>query len=372
MRVLMISKACLVGAYQRKLEAIAAHGDIELTVIVPPEWRERHHTLQLERVHTSGYNLIVAPLRFNGSYHLHYYPGLRRHIERLRPNIVHIDEEPYNLATFLALRLARDAGAKSLFFTWQNIYRRYPPPFAQMERQVLRHADGGLAGNHEAVDVWRRKGYTGPLEVIPQFGVDPAYFAPPLDALPHEYFMIGYAGRLVSEKGVDLLIRAAARLPGKWVLRILGAGPERNALGELAGVYNLAGSVSFEPPVPSTDMPGFYHGLDALVLPSRTRRNWKEQFGRVLIEAMACGVPVVGARSGAIPEVIGEAGLLFAENDVDALADCLQALMERPRLRQQLAAEGRARVLKQFTQQRIADQTVAFYRRLMGAARPAA
>ncbi len=366
LRVLMISKACLVGTYQRKLEAIAAHDDIALTVVVPPFWKERGRTLHLERTHTSGYRLLVEPLRFNGNFHLHYYPGLRRHIFALRPDVVHIDEEPYNLATYHALRLARRVGAKSLFFTWQNIYRRYPPPFAQMEHWVLRHADYGIAGNDEAVDVWRRKGYGGPLEVIPQFGVDPYIFSPDPAPQEREHFVIGYAGRLVEEKGVDLLIRAAMKLPGRWALRILGDGPQREALRILAGVYDLSGSVIFEPPVPSTEMPQFYRGLDVLVLPSRTRPHWKEQFGRVLIEAMACGVPVVGARSGAIPEVIGNAGLLFPEDDAEALAACLLALMQRPRLRQQLAQEGRARVLERFTQEHIAERTVAVYRRLAG------
>lgn len=370
LRVLMISKACLVGTYQRKLEAIAAHDDITLTVIVPPLWKEPGRTLHLERAHTSGYTLLVEPLRFNGNFHLHYYPGLKRHILALRPHIVHIDEEPYNLATYHALRLARRVGAKGLFFTWQNLYRRYPPPFAQMERWVLRHVDYGIAGNEEAVSVWRRKGYRGPLEVIPQFGVDPQAFSPDPNPRDRDHFVIGYAGRLVEEKGVDLLIRAAVKLPGKWALRILGDGPQREALRILAGVYDLSGSVIFEPPVPSTEMPQFYRTLDVLVLPSRTRPHWKEQFGRVLIEAMACGVPVVGARSGAIPEVIGNAGLLFPEDDADALAACLLALMERPRLRQQLAQEGRARVLERFTQEHIAARTVAVYRRLVGRDQP--
>lgn len=366
LRVLMVSKACLVGTYQRKLEVIASHDDIELTVIVPPSWKEPGRTLYLERTHTAGYTLIVEPLRFNGNFHLHYYPGLKRHVLALRPDVVHIDEEPYNLATYHALRLARRVGAKSLFFTWQNIHRRYPPPFAQMERWVLRHADYGIAGNEEAIAVWRRKGYSGPMEVIPQFGVDPQLFSPDPAPREREHFVIGYAGRLVPEKGVDLLIRAVVKLPGRWILRILGEGPQHEALQMLVGVYDLSGSVIFEQPVPSTEMPRFYRGLDVLVLPSRTQRNWKEQFGRVLIEAMACGVPVVGARSGAIPEVIGNAGLLFPEDDANALAACLLALMQRPRLRQQLAEDGRARVLERFTQAHVAAQTAAVYRKLAG------
>ncbi len=362
LRVMMISKACVVGAYQRKLEEIAAYPDIDLTVVVPPFWRDGRGILTLERAYTRGYRLAVEPMRFNGNFHLHHYPRLARLLAEVRPDVAHIDEEPYNLATYQAARLARRHGAKVVFFSWQNIARRYPPPFAQFERWVLRHSDHGIVGNQEAVDVWRGKGYAGPLSVIPQFGVDPEAFSPSTSAVPARPFTIGYAGRFVPEKGLDLLIRAVAALPGKWVLRLLGDGPQRDDLRGMAGVYNISGSVSFEPPIPSTEMPGFYRQLDALVLPSRARPNWKEQFGRVLVEAMACGVPVIGARSGAIPEVIGEAGLLFPEDDAEALAGHLLALMEGGDLRRALSQAGRKRVLARFTQAQVAAQTVAVYR----------
>jgi glycosyltransferase involved in cell wall biosynthesis len=359
-RVLMICKACVVGAYQRKLEAIAAYPDIGLTVVVPPAWGDQ----KLERAFTEGYRLIVEPIRFNGNFHLHYYPHIGQRIAENDPQIVHVDEEPYNLATYHTMQAARRAGAKTLFFSWQNLNRRYPFPFGLIERRVLAQADYALVGSQEAAAIWREKGFKGPISVIPQFGVDPELFAPPALPVAHRRFTIGYAGRLVPEKGLDLLIEAAARLPGKWYLRLLGAGPAREALRTQAGLLNIGGSVSIEEPVPSTQMPAFYHDLDALVLPSRTQHNWKEQFGRVLIEAMACGVPVVGARSGAIPEVIGEAGLLFPEGDAAALRDQLHRLMADRVLRQSLAAAGRKRVLAHFTQEQIATQTVTVYREL--------
>jgi glycosyltransferase involved in cell wall biosynthesis len=364
LRVLMISKACVVGAYQRKLEEIACHSDVALTVIVPPAWKDARGMLGLERAYTSGYRLLAEPIRFNGNFHLHYFPTLARRAAEIRPDIVHIDEEPYNFAAYHALRIARRHAAKSLFFSWQNIDRRYPPPFGLMERWVLDHADYGLAGTADAADVWRRKGYRGPLAVIPQFGVDPEIFKP--GAGQRDHFVIGYAGRLVPEKGLDLLIRAALGLPGKWLIRLAGDGPQRGSLAGLAGVLNIGGSLEFIGSLPSTAMPDFYRGLDALVLPARALPNWKEQFGRMLIEGMACGVPVVGARSGAIPEVIGQAGLTFAEGDVEGLRACLASLIEHPRLREQLANAGRERVLAHYTQAQVAARTVEVYRELAG------
>jgi glycosyltransferase involved in cell wall biosynthesis len=321
--------------------------------------------LRLERAYTRGYELLAAPIRFNGNFHLHYFPTLARRVAHFKPDIVHIDEEPYNLAAWHALRIARRNAAKSLFFSWQNIDRRYPMPFGLMERWVLSHIDYGLAGTAESAAVWRGKGYGGPLAVIPQFGVDPEIFTPG-SRHEGESFVIGYAGRLVPEKGLDLLIRAALGLPGKWLIRLAGDGPQRESLAGLAGILNIGGSVEFVGSLSSTAMPDFYRGLDALVLPARALPNWKEQFGRMLIEGMACGVPVIGARSGAIPEVIGEAGLTFAEEDVDGLRACLISLIEHPRLREQLAVSGRERVLAQYTQAQVAARTVEVYREMAG------
>ncbi len=130
----MVSKALVVGAYQRKVEELAQQADIALTVIVPPSWREGRNLERLDRAHTHGYALIVAPLAFNGQFHLHFYPTLGRLLQQLRPDLLHMDEEPYNLATWLALRQGQAVGARCLFFTWQNLIRRFPPPFDHFER----------------------------------------------------------------------------------------------------------------------------------------------------------------------------------------------------------------------------------------------
>lgn len=366
MRVLLISKAFVVGAYQRKLEAMAASPDLDLTVVVPPAWRAEHGVTVLERAYLTGYRLVVAPVRFNGHFHLHYYPGLARLLAELRPALVHIDEEPYNFATWHAQRLARRAGAKTLFFTWQNLRRTYPWPFSAFERAVLRHTDAAIAGNQDAVAVWRAKGYTGPLPVIPQFGVDPDLYVPRPRPNASAPFTIGYAGRLVPEKGIDLLLRAAAQLPPDTQVRLIGRGPERDRLAQLAAELGLAARVTFET-APSLEMPARLAALDCLVLASRARPNWKEQFGRVLIEAMACGVPVVGAASGEIPHVIGDAGLIFPEADVAALTAHLRALHADPARRAALGAAGRARVLAHYTQAHIAQATVALYRQVLAA-----
>jgi len=364
MRVLMISKACVTGIYQRKLEEIARLG-VAFTVVVPPGWRDRPGFLPLERVFTAGYSLRVTPIALNGSFHLHYYPRLRHILAEVRPDLVHVDEEPYNLATFQATFLAQRVGARPLFFTWQNLNRRYPPPFSWWERYAYRRAAYAIAGNQDALQVLRAKGYAGPVRVIPQFGVDPSLYAT-AQAPSDGPFTIGYIGRLVPEKGITDLLRAASRLPGDWRVRLLGDGPDRKSLASLAQSLAISERVTFDDQLPSPDVPDYLSRLHALVLPSRTRPNWKEQFGRVLIEAMVSGVPVIGSDSGEIPNVIGDAGLVFSEGNVEALRRHLQALMSDTALWADLGRRGLERVMARFTQAQIAAETVRVYEKVMG------
>ena len=363
MRVLMLSKACVVGIYQPKLEAMARRG-IDLKVLAPPSWKDERGEQVLERAHTAGYQLQSIPIRFNGNFHFHHYPTLGRELRAYGPQIVHIDEEPYNLATWQALYQARRLGAKALFFSWQNIRRAYPPPFSWGESWVYRKADYALAGTDDAAEVLRAKGYAGPLSTIPQFGADEALFQP-ASSRPDRPFTVGYIGRVVAAKGVDLLLRALGGLDGEWRLRVVGGGPALGAMRALAGALGIADRVDFVGQLPSRALPAQYQAIDVLVLPSLTRDNWKEQFGRVLVEAMASGVAVVGSDSGAIPGVIGDAGLIVPEGDIPALNRAIRDLKERAAWRSELTGRGRARFLSTFTNDSIARETVEVYRKLL-------
>lgn len=363
MRVTLLSKALVVGAYQRKCELLAAQPGIELTVLVPPSWAGQ----KLEHAHENGYVLRELPIRLNGNFHLHYYPALPQALREAQPEIFHIDEEPYNLATYLALRAARGLKQKrrtrTIFFSWQNIAKTYPQPFRWIERKVLDGVDAGIAGNAEAAAVWRGKGFTKPLYTVPQFGVDEGAFKPQRER-PKRPFTVGFAGRLVREKGADLLVRALAALPEARLV-IAGDGAAKLELMELAQQLGVGTRVTFLSSLPSTEMPAFYQGLDALAVPSRTLPNWKEQFGRVLIEAMACGVPVLGSNSGEIPNVIGDAGMIFPEGDAAALTAQLLQIQNDPATRHRLRSAGRARVMARYTMRRVAEDTVTCWRECM-------
>lgn len=367
MRVLLLSKACIVGQYQTKLTLLGVKPGVELTVVVPPGWRDERGIMPLERKHLQGYKLIVAPIRFNGHFHLHYYPTLLGILNQVQPDILHLDEEPYNLATFHATRAMEQINPKTriLFFSWQNLARQYPPPFAWMEQYVYAHSDAAIAGNRDAETILRGKGFAKPIRIIPQFGV-PDSFTPLSGNRPHQPLTIGYAGRLVREKGVEVLLRALAQVQGDWQLKILGSGPMLRSLENLVHDLVISARVQFAPWVASDEMPQFFNSLDMLVVPSLTQPNWKEQFGRVIMEAMACGVPVIGSNSGEIPNVIGDAGVIVPEGDVSALKHAIDELIHNPARRRELGTLGRVRALGVYSQQRVVDDTYTLYQELIG------
>lgn len=362
----MVSKALVSAAYRKRVEEIAALG-VDITLVVPPRWGE----WPLEPSKPIGYRQTVLKTCFNGRNHFHFYRGLRDIFTAEKPDIAHIDEEPYSVVTWQALREARRVGARPIFYTWQNIHKRFPPPFNWIEGEALRNSVAALAGNQEAAQVLRRKGFNRSVHIVPQVGVDPEVYRP-VDAFElrreislKDQFVIGYVGRLIPEKGIATLMDAVEKLRRTGqniVVLVRGAGRMRTWMERRAAASSLLrGRLRWLPPVASNDLAATFSAMDCLVLPSLTRSNWKEQFGRVLVEAMACEVPVIGSDSGEIPNVIGDAGLTFPEGDAAALADRVRQLISAPDVRRQLARSGRERVMDRFTHRRVAKETVAAY-----------
>jgi glycosyltransferase involved in cell wall biosynthesis len=359
----MISKALVVATYRSKLVELSRLG-AEMTAVVPPSWKEEGQAIALEPADGhQPFSLVKTPVAWNGHFHVHYYPALDRIVRQYEPDIVHVDEEPYNLATYLAYGSARRSGASRLFFTWQNINRQYPLPFRRIERWVYARSDYALAGNQEARQVLRDKGYEGPAKVIPQFGVDIHRFTP--TEHPDRPFTVGFLNRLVAEKGIGDLMEAFKRLEIPARLVIAGEGPMAEYVELATADLKKDGRVERYPRVPSAQMPLLLSRLDVVVLPSRSTARWREQYGRILVEAMACGVPVVGSSSGEIPNVIGKAGIVFPEGDSKKLAEALTSLAEDRELRRKLAVAGRERAIEHFSQESIAAQTYAVYQDLM-------
>lgn len=365
----MISHTYVVGVNRGKLEALVQNPELELLTIVPSRWVERDigQVLRFEPPRWSSFPIASIPVWFPGYGSAFVYSPtvLFRFLRQFRPALIHVEEEPWSLATLELCFVSRLLGARLVFFTWENLNRQLPRPFRVIRRFVLGQASGAVAGNQGARQLLEENGFRRPVAVIPQLGVDPCLFAPDQAAGTERGFIIGYVGRLVPQKGVLLLLEAAARLPQARLL-LVGSGPLKPAILSRAESLGLDGRLELCEGVHHHEVPRYLHRMSVLVLPSRTTPTWKEQFGHILIEAMACGVPVVGSDSGAIPEVIGDAGLVVKEGNVGALTSALYGLMAHPGLRQELSARGRSKVLAEYTNSVVAQRLATVWQGISG------
>jgi len=367
-RVLFIARYRDV-TMDRKVVLMARQADLTIWHIRPRLWKDELIRIeQATSVSESFPQIAISMIGRPNDPHRALYRTLTFGINRFHPHIIHAEEEPDSLSAFqivLACRLYAPQ-AKLILYTWQNINRPRRWYVRWVMRFTLRAADSVLCASREAVKVLREQGYRGHAIVLPAIGVDTQTFTPcPTRPNGEGPFVIGYIGRLVAEKGLDTLIEALRQVGPNVRLLIVGDGAYRPTLEAQVQASGLLDRVLFIPPMPPSQIARQMCNLDVLVLPSRTMSTWKEQFGRILIEAMACKVPVVGSDSGAIPEVIGDAGLIFPEGNAAALANCLCRLLESPALRRDLAERGYARATSLYSQEHIAEQTTDFYRQMM-------
>ncbi|SDB79863.1 Glycosyltransferase involved in cell wall bisynthesis [Raineyella antarctica] len=292
-------------------------------------------------------------------------------------DVIDLHEEPFALATaeILLLRGLRGQKAPYALYSAQNIRKIYPVPFRWMERWALRHASAVHVCNDEAGRICADKGFPGAPRTIP-LGVDLEHFTtddPPIKRLgpivgsgvptgssgAGRRGVVGYAGRLAAHKGVVVLLDAVAT-DARLTLRLAGAGPLEAELRQRVDNLGIADRVEFLGALDQAALPGFYRSLDVLAVPSLTTPSWVEQFGRVAVEAMACGVPVVASDSGALPDVVGGAGLLVPPGDVRALAAALRSVVSDQALSDRLRAEGLSRA-RSCAWDRVAEQYLDLY-----------
>jgi len=355
-------------AYQRKVDYLANAPEVELL-----QMNSRPGIPAGRRASADGRrSYTVAPLMARqlgqaGDPHREWYRPLTLGLQRFQPDLIHCEFEQESLGAAqaaLARQLFVPRAALTLY-AYQNLLRPRRAAVRALSALTRQAASAVVCASSEAAEVLRRQGYKGLTPVIPGMGVDTTRFRPQANPPARARLVVGYAGRLAPEKDVATLLRAVAAMRAGAELALAGGGPEQVALTALAGTLGLGGRCRFAGPVDYDAMPDFLRGLDVLVLPSRTTPNWKEQFGRVLVEAMACGTVVVGSDSGAIPEVMGEAGSVFPEGDPAALARTLDDLAARPERRAELRERGLARVQAHYSVERVAEAVGALWRELV-------
>ncbi len=372
LRVLFISHAYVVGVNQGKLDAIARVEGITVGLLAPSNWKalEWNRLLPLERPYPN-LQLYSAPVLFSGRVGAHFYAPwvIWRVIQDFKPDLIQVEAEVFSLCAFEVAMFARMTNTPLAIFGWENQLRQLPLARWKICQFVLATAKAIVPGNQDGADIMQAWGYRGLVEVMPQMGVDPTFFAPLAAVTTTEpVFRVGFLGRLAHSKGIDLILTAVARLRDRGItsrIILCGSGPEEAALRSLAESLQIADLVDWRGAVPHDRAPVELSQFDVLVLPSRSTPTWKEQFGHVLIEAMSMGIPAIGAESGEIANVIGRTDLVFPEEDVDALADILAKLIQDERWRAEIGRYGIDRVNELYTHDRIARRSIDLWRTML-------
>ncbi|MGC5166850.1 glycosyltransferase [Luteimicrobium sp. DT211] len=339
MKVLRVSHSAVVDAWRERERELRRRG-VDIRLVSARAWDEAGRVVAL--VSRPGEDVVgVRTFGSHPALFLFNPVALWRELGR-DVDVLDVHEEPYALATLeiLALRRLRRllTGrprhlAPFALYSAQNIEKRYPPPFRWFERAALRRAAALSVCNAAAGEIAVRKGFRGEMHWIP-LGFDPQVFraaddtrADVADVLHHGSVRVGYAGRLVDYKGVRVLLDAV-EASDDLRLDLVGDGPLRDEVAARAARSD--GRVTLHPGTDAEGLAAFYRSIDVLAVPSLVTPGWVEQFGRVVVEAMACGTPVVATSTGALRDVVGDAGLLVEPDDPAALREALERVGRDP------------------------------------------
>ena len=376
MRILRIAHSSLTPELRQRERALArCYPDVELEVVTTKSWREA----EMDVAATPDDLFPVRTARTYLSRHIQLFVYDPRPIIRAlrehEPHLIDLGHEPYSVAGAEVLTLCRwfAPNVPVVMQANQNINHNYPPPFRWFEQRAFRRVAAAYGCSESVCEVLRAKGFAKSAPVVP-FGVDTEAFSPRPAGQPSNQhskqgsngpLTIGYIGRMLPGKGLNVLAAALTKIKDQdWRLLVVGDGSEREPFAESLREAGLSDRAEFTGAISFGSVPEYFHRLDVLVIPTETTKRIREQFGRVIVEAMASGVPVIGSTCGAIPEVIGDAGLVFPEGDAGALAAALRRLLGDEALREQLVLAGQARV-KQYSWDQVAAKTYELFRQVL-------
>jgi glycosyltransferase involved in cell wall biosynthesis len=373
-KLLSISHSYVVNLNRRLVNemSLLGQGKWQVTAVAPAFMYGDLRPMYLE---TDSEEIChLEPVSLYNSQHIHVmnYGWRLREIMQQRWDLVHCWEEPY---IFAGAQVAwwLPEGTPLVYRTAQSHSKRYPLPFNWLENYAMNHAAGWICSGKSVAEVLKsRQGYSLPMRLIP-LGVDINHFYPSIDAkyqirrsLGWEEQgtpVIGYLGRLTAAKGLNLLMKVLDRLETPWRALFVGTGAMEASLQSWAKRYPQQVRICTD--VKHNEVPKYLNAMDMLVAPSQTMPNWKEQFGRMLIEAFACGVPVIGSDSGEIPYVIEDAGVVVGEKDENGWVTAISDLLNSPSLRQELASRGLERSHKHYAWSSVAQQYLQFFTELL-------
>ena len=375
MKVLYVWHGAVEKEYRKIFSEFVKRG-VNLVVITANRWFEAAKFQSFEFCETDkDYEIYPLATVFTNHIRAFFYLNNFKIIKillRHKPDIIYIKEEPYSTASFMLIVLTKMFSPKSkiMIESDENIFKSHPFPFNVFEKFSLNNIDALCVVPTEGIELYRRKGFKGEIFKVSYFVDVDKFFRVPkeevvkkIPELSFDGLKIGFVGRISEEKGIDTVIEAIKYLKdkGKDKIRFFVVGKEEpeyfSFLKSKIEEYSLEDNVKFLGHFGYDELLYFYNGIDCLVLPSRTKSWLKEQFGRVIVESMACGTPVIGSDSGEIPIVIDNPELTFKEDDYISLANILEkfydGVLEKDKLSDSLMEKSRKYTVEEVVKNKV-------------------
>lgn len=344
LKLLLVYHSCDTMAAHAIFNAIGSLPDIQLRVLGPeigwnPIWKIWHKIPEYKR--EKNYEMVSGKIFWPAKSCTNFYLfGLLREIRRFKPDIIHVMNEITSSVIFEALiiKILLKSQAKVLFFGYENLLDKKFKRANFLKKMIwnfsARHIDGGTYANSEGIRQFKKNGFLTNNIILSYWGIDAErYQWQNMEKMLIKYgirdkFRIGFIGRITKEKGLLTILQAMRYLPSEVIFVVVGKGDYLSGLFEEAKKLNLKKRIIYFPWVDDNEVVKYFSLFDLFILPSLTTEKWKEQFGRAAVEAMMCRIPVIGSSSGAIPEIMGDAGIIFKEGNFLDLAQRINEYMQ--------------------------------------------
>ena len=373
-RILSIGHSYCVALNRRLAHEMARAGgdEWEVTAVAPSFFHGDFGAIACERFAEELCGLEAIPAYWTSRIHLFVYGRQLRELVRQNCDLVHCWEEPYIMAAAqIAWWTPRDVPL--VFWTMQNLDKRYPPPFSQIENYCFDRCAGWFGSGRLVVEAMRSRGHGAKPHRLMPIGVDVDLFRP--DAAARKVtrirlgwnssnpLVVGFVGRFIEGKGLGLMMRTLDRIGEQWRALFIGGGPLEAALRAWASRYD--DRVRIVTDVAHDQVPAYLNAIDLLCAPSQTTPRWREQFGRMVVEAFACGVPVISSDSGELPYVVGDAGVIVGERDEDAWVRAISELIDNRSARVDRSRQGIERARSTYAWSIVAHNHLEFFSQLL-------
>lgn len=373
LKIAIISHALVIPAFQNRWKSLAQDKKYEVNLLIPRYWVQTWFGEKIiyhsQEVHEGNFHVYPLPTTNDHNWGTYLFKSFDAKFRQIKPDLIYvIHEESIRIhhQIYIYKRIFAPQ-AKVVFFSMNALgvpYQRAKKPIKRwikkrMWNSIKRNTAAALVHYPGCLHSLRSGNYDKPIYLQTQVGVDERLFSSDRTAREKQRekigfagkFVIGYTGRLTSDKGVDDLVDVFISLfekNEKIALLLVGNGDLKADIEKRIADLKLGDRVHITGFVDQVEVPNYMNAMDAFVLASKTTPNWLDTFPLVTVQAQSVGVPVIASNSASIPWQLADSAKIFQERDKDALQKALIEFIENGKIRHEYAQKGQKRSREYF------------------------